>query len=117
MKLHNVSIETVLDAVKTQTGVNMLYNSQMFKEKSFQILPPEMVQEEEDGGAVTEQEKVPDESEKEPGIREEQEEEAAAVGTESADTGDSMPVAGWLLLGTIAGIAAVMMKIRQNRTT
>ena len=86
-------------------------------EKSFQILPPETVQEEEDGGAVTEQEKVPDESEKEPGIREEQEEEAAAVGTESADTGDSMPVAGWLLLGTIAGIAAVMMKIRQNRTT
>lgn len=86
-------------------------------EKSFQILPPETVQEEEDGGAVTEQEKVPDESEKEPGIREEQEEEAAAVGTESADTGDSMPVAGWLLLGTIAGIAAVMMKIRQNRAT
>ena len=68
-------------------------------EKSFQILPSETVQKEEDGGAVTEQEKVPDESEKEPGIREEQEEEAAAVGTESADTGDSMPVAGWLLLG------------------
>ena len=31
LKLHNVSIETVLDAVKKQTGVNMLYNSQMFK--------------------------------------------------------------------------------------
>lgn len=31
MNLHNVSIETVLDAVKKQTGVNMLYNSQMFK--------------------------------------------------------------------------------------
>ena len=27
LKLHNVSIETVLDAVKKQTGVNMLYNS------------------------------------------------------------------------------------------
>ena len=31
LNLHNVSIETVLDAVKKQTGVNMLYNSQMFK--------------------------------------------------------------------------------------
>ena len=31
LKLHNVSIETVLDAVKKQTGVNMLYNSQMIK--------------------------------------------------------------------------------------
>ena len=31
LKLHNVSIETALDAVKKQTGVNMLYNSQMFK--------------------------------------------------------------------------------------
>lgn len=31
LKLHDVSIETVLDAVKKQTGVNMLYNSQMFK--------------------------------------------------------------------------------------
>ena len=31
LKLHNVSIETVLDAVKKQTGVNMFYNSQMFK--------------------------------------------------------------------------------------
>lgn len=31
LKLHNVSIETVLNAVKKQTGVNMLYNSQMFK--------------------------------------------------------------------------------------
>lgn len=31
LKLHNVSIETVLDAVKKQTGVSMLYNSQMFK--------------------------------------------------------------------------------------
>ena len=31
LKLHNVSIETVLYAVKKQTGVNMLYYSQMFK--------------------------------------------------------------------------------------
>ena len=31
LNLHNVSIETVLDAVKKQTGVNMLYNSRMFK--------------------------------------------------------------------------------------
>ena len=31
LDLKNVSIETVLDAVKKQTGVNMLYNSQMFK--------------------------------------------------------------------------------------
>ena len=31
LKLHNVSIESVLDAVKKQTFVNMLYNSQMFK--------------------------------------------------------------------------------------
>ena len=31
LNLRNVSIETVLDAVKKQTGVNMLYNSQMFK--------------------------------------------------------------------------------------
>lgn len=31
LNLHNVSIETVLDAVKKQTGVNMLYNPQMFK--------------------------------------------------------------------------------------
>ena len=31
LNLHNVSIETALDAVKKQTGVNMLYNSQMFK--------------------------------------------------------------------------------------
>ena len=31
LNLQNVSIETVLDAVKKQTGVNMLYNSQMFK--------------------------------------------------------------------------------------
>lgn len=31
LNLHNVPIETVLDAVKKQTGVNMLYNSRMFK--------------------------------------------------------------------------------------
>lgn len=31
LNLRNVSIETALDAVKKQTGVNMLYNSQMFK--------------------------------------------------------------------------------------
>jgi hypothetical protein len=31
LKLHNVSIESVLDAVKKQTFVNMLYNSQMFR--------------------------------------------------------------------------------------
>ncbi|WP_294469803.1 SusC/RagA family TonB-linked outer membrane protein [uncultured Bacteroides sp.] len=31
LDLHNVSIETVLDAVKKQAGVNLLYNSQMFK--------------------------------------------------------------------------------------
>lgn len=32
LKLRNVPIETVLNAVKKQTGVNMVYNSQMFKE-------------------------------------------------------------------------------------
>ena len=31
LNLRNVSVETALDAVKKQTGVNMLYNSQMFK--------------------------------------------------------------------------------------
>ena len=31
LNLRNVSIETALNAVKKQTGVNMLYNSQMFK--------------------------------------------------------------------------------------
>lgn len=31
LDLHNVSIETALDAVKKQAGVNLLYNSQMFK--------------------------------------------------------------------------------------
>ena len=31
LNLRDVSIETALNAVKKQTGVNMLYNSQMFK--------------------------------------------------------------------------------------
>lgn len=31
LNLRNVSVETALEAVKKQTGVNMLYNSQMFK--------------------------------------------------------------------------------------
>ena len=31
LNLRNVSVETALDVVKKQTGVNMLYNSQMFK--------------------------------------------------------------------------------------
>ena len=31
LSLRDVSIETALNAVKKQTGVNLLYNSQMFK--------------------------------------------------------------------------------------